>query len=45
LGFARTGAQIEAMVWKLMARLLRKGLAEKEGRGSQARYRKAKGRG
>jgi hypothetical protein len=45
LGFARTGAQIEAMVWKLMARLLRKGLAEKEGRGAQARYRKAKGRG
>jgi hypothetical protein len=43
LGFARTGPKIEETVWALMRALLRVGLAEVEGRGSEARYRKAKG--
>lgn len=43
LGFARTGPKIEETVWSLMRSLQRGGLAQAEGRGVAARYRKAKG--
>jgi Type ISP C-terminal specificity domain len=41
LGFARSGAKIEAQVWLLMKSLRRSGLVEVDGRGDLARYRKA----
>lgn len=41
LGFARTGAKLEELVWTLMASLRRAGSVQMQGRGINAQYRKA----
>lgn len=42
VGLARTGPKIEELVWSLMRSLQRSGLAQVEGRGAAACYRKTK---
>lgn len=41
LGFARTGAKLEELVWTLMASLRRAGSVQMQRRGINAQYRKA----
>ncbi|MGH8857896.1 MAG: hypothetical protein ACREXG_07690 [Polaromonas sp.] len=42
LGFARTSPQLKELIWSLMRALQQAGVAEVQGRGDTACYRKAK---